>query len=214
MSYSYQTFSVGQVLTAAQVQSLMDSIRDHLHGSDSVAALTGAMGASVVHIQSQTASGSASLNFTTGLSGYGAYLVIFDHVVPATNAANLQLQVSEDAGANWKNTGYHYAFWSVDMASGSGTASNSSQTQANIAGGVSNSAAYGVNGFLLFPGMSTAARHEWFEGVTFLSGSNITSYFGGGAWDGSSVAINGIKFFESTGNISSGTIRIFGIRNA
>src|SRR3990167_6051231 len=35
-AYSYQTFSVGQVLTAAQVQSLMDSIRDHIHGSASV----------------------------------------------------------------------------------------------------------------------------------------------------------------------------------
>ena len=35
-AYDYQTFSVGQVLTAAQVQSLMDSVRDHVHGSDSV----------------------------------------------------------------------------------------------------------------------------------------------------------------------------------
>lgn len=39
MAYAYQTFSVGQVLTAAQVQSLMDSIRDHLHGVSSVSDL-------------------------------------------------------------------------------------------------------------------------------------------------------------------------------
>jgi microcystin-dependent protein len=36
MAYSYQTFSVGQVLTAAQVQQIEDNIRDHEHGQDGV----------------------------------------------------------------------------------------------------------------------------------------------------------------------------------
>lgn len=32
MSYSYQTFSVGQVLTAAQMTQVEDNVRDHGHG--------------------------------------------------------------------------------------------------------------------------------------------------------------------------------------
>lgn len=36
MSYVYQTFSVGQVLTAAQVQQIQDDARDHVHGQAGV----------------------------------------------------------------------------------------------------------------------------------------------------------------------------------
>lgn len=36
MTYSFQTFSVGQVLTAAQVNQIEVNIRDHAHGSGSV----------------------------------------------------------------------------------------------------------------------------------------------------------------------------------
>ena len=35
MSYAFQTFSALQVLTAAQMTSLMESVRDHRHGTDS-----------------------------------------------------------------------------------------------------------------------------------------------------------------------------------
>lgn len=38
MAYTYQTFTVGQVLTAAQMQQIEDSIRDHVHGQSSVSA--------------------------------------------------------------------------------------------------------------------------------------------------------------------------------
>lgn len=41
MAYTYQTFTSSQVLTAAQVQALQDSIRDHIHGVSDVSALAG-----------------------------------------------------------------------------------------------------------------------------------------------------------------------------
>lgn len=41
MAYVYQTFSVGQVLTAAQMQQVEDNIRDHVHGEDGVSSPTG-----------------------------------------------------------------------------------------------------------------------------------------------------------------------------
>lgn len=39
MAYSFQTFSVGQVLTASQMNQVEVNIRDHLHGTSSVLAL-------------------------------------------------------------------------------------------------------------------------------------------------------------------------------
>ena len=44
MAYSFQTFSVGQVLTASQMNAVEVNIRDHVHGSDGVVAapVTGA----------------------------------------------------------------------------------------------------------------------------------------------------------------------------
>ena len=48
MSYTYQTFSVGQVLTAAQQQSLIDSVRDHVHGSSSVSEILSTVTAGMI----------------------------------------------------------------------------------------------------------------------------------------------------------------------
>lgn len=49
MSYSYQNFSFGQVLTSAQMQQVEDNIRDHVHGQDGVsdAILAGSISAYV-----------------------------------------------------------------------------------------------------------------------------------------------------------------------
>lgn len=41
MSYLYQTYSVGEVLTAAKMQQVEDNIRDHVHGIDGVSSPTG-----------------------------------------------------------------------------------------------------------------------------------------------------------------------------
>lgn len=42
MAYSFQTFSVGQVLTAAQVNQLEVNIRDHVHGTAGVSVISAA----------------------------------------------------------------------------------------------------------------------------------------------------------------------------
>lgn len=38
MTYAYQTFSSGQVLTGGQAQQIEDNVRDHVHGKDGVGA--------------------------------------------------------------------------------------------------------------------------------------------------------------------------------
>lgn len=43
MAYSFQTFAVGQVLTAAQISQTEVNIRDHVHGQDGVSAVHGSM---------------------------------------------------------------------------------------------------------------------------------------------------------------------------
>src|SRR3989304_8168774 len=40
MAYALQTFSAGQILTAAQMNAVEVNIRDHIHGADSVAELS------------------------------------------------------------------------------------------------------------------------------------------------------------------------------
>lgn len=64
MSYVYQTFTAFQVLTAAQVQSLMDGVRDHVHGTDSVSS-TGHSFAGLTSTSTLVLSGTAA-NIQTG----------------------------------------------------------------------------------------------------------------------------------------------------
>ena len=66
MAYSYQTYSVGQVLTATELQQTEDNIKYHIHGDGTV---TGSM-------QSISFTGSLHLNgFQIGYGG-GRYCII------------------------------------------------------------------------------------------------------------------------------------------
>lgn len=102
MSYAYQTFTVFQVLTAAQVQSIMDSVRDHQHGTSSVSstgqafsspAMTGTMTVAAATFSSTLTMSGTAANIALGSNyiskdGTDAGLV-FD----SSNNANFSAQV-------------------------------------------------------------------------------------------------------------------------
>jgi hypothetical protein len=116
-AYSYQTFSVGQVLTAAQVQQIEDNVRDHVHGVSSVAPQPGA---NLVLIDSQSASSSAQIDFTLS-SSYDDYVLVMRGVVPATNGTTFRLQV-DTAGGGVQSGASDYDWIYEARSTGGGTA--------------------------------------------------------------------------------------------
>ena len=71
-------------------------------------------GSSLALIQSQSASASAQVDFTSGItSAYSEYVLKMIDVVPATNGTNLNFRVSEDGGATFKAGASDYAYTCV-----------------------------------------------------------------------------------------------------
>jgi hypothetical protein len=72
---------------------------------DNVTALPSSFGDGITLISSQTASASASISFTSGLtSTYKAYKFEFINMHPATNNVLFQFNLSTDGGSNYNVT--------------------------------------------------------------------------------------------------------------
>lgn len=172
----------------------------------------------IVYLSTATASASATLDFTSGISGaYGAYLFTLVNFVPATDGTNLRILVSEDAGANWKTaiTDYNGAIWAVNSTPASGAANPSFFSDAlTIAQGLSSTAANPLNGtvFLFQPASATTKKMFQYDLTYFSSSALYTRIAGVGAYFGTTNAINGIRFLMSAGNLTTGTVQMFGIR--
>jgi hypothetical protein len=65
-------------------------------------------GGSLVFLQSQTASNSSSINFTSIISAtYTTYLLVVSNCIPAVNLDEIDIQVSTNNGSTYLSTGYN-----------------------------------------------------------------------------------------------------------
>lgn len=177
----------------------------------------GADGASLVLIQRQSASNSATIDFTTGIdSAYDCYVVKVDDLIPATDATELRLRVSEDGGSTFKAGGTDYAHTrnvNTDAGTGSGAGSTGDGAIV-IAAFVSNSKALSCS--VEFGAPSGTSRHKMFRWHADYetSGNTITVATGAGVFKLDTNAINGIRFLMSSGNITNGIFSLYGLRKS
>jgi hypothetical protein len=90
---------------------------------DNVTALPSSFGDGITLISSQTASASATISFTSGLtSTYKAYKFVFVNIHPATDATYFTFQGSTDGGSNYNTTITSTDFRAYHAEDGSATA--------------------------------------------------------------------------------------------
>lgn len=160
-------------------------------------------------IQSQTASNSADLTFTTGwTSSYRMYQVVLSQIVPATNSVSFQAQYSSDGGATWQATSYLSgsninAYNSTARTNLTSTTSVllSSNNLSNVGGTTP-----GLSGIFYLFNMADTSRQQFIGSAISGSGSNILA----SSHNQTLVNSNALKFFCSSGNITSGNITIYG----
>lgn len=185
-------------------------------GSNSVTwqALSGSGGGDLTLISTATASSSASLDFTSGIdSTYDSYLFVFDSIIPVTDNTTFTAQTSTDGGSNYDSTAndYYRAAFRIDSSGTTitGVASETDTGIVMIASG--NAAGESLNGYLYMFGSQNTSTHThfWFGGISTTSTGSIRMD-NRGIKRTSTTAINAITFYMSSGNISSGTIRLYG----
>jgi hypothetical protein len=141
-------------------------------------------------------------------STYSFYVLEFSNVLPASN--NVQCQITVKSGGAFKVTNYH------SNGVGNGTSSGDISTYipcSDGSSGVGNSGnGAGVTGKVTFS--NPTGTFPTFYGLVSYLNNNTTSRSAttGGVWwnGGTGGAINGVSIAFGAGNISSGSINLYG----
>ena len=163
----------------------------------------------------QTASDSATIDFT-GLSvTYQAYKVIFSNVVPAVDDRAILLEMDTDNGASFdQGSNYNHM---VTGRSTAGSTTNVNGTGSSyiqlMSGGADNGASSGgINGELTILNPALAAVPVFITcqcSYPENDGTNFTMDVGGGSYIAASV--DAIRFRFGSGNITSGEFQLLGL---
>jgi hypothetical protein len=174
----------------------------------------GGGGGGLVLLEQHTASSSAHLDFTTAItSTYDSYEIELVNVLPASGSNNLYLEFSTDGGVTFDTSAiYDFAF-NYSLAGGpNGGGGPVNQTAFDVAGGALGNVNFGANGVIYLRGPLSATLqksitwnmtyyHDAFNAVFNFTSSGVYK---------NTAAVNALRFVMGTGNIASGTIRMYG----
>ncbi len=166
-------------------------------------------------ISTQTASNSASLSFTSGItSNFTMYLVKVRKLVPATTNTSLLLTFSVDGGANYLSANYLWGNLTYTTGTRRTYNRSASDSSINLTSTISSTSTRDLNADIVLYDLSssTYCAKCTCSSVCYNNGSNCQGVVGGGMNSGT-TAVNAIKFAMSSGNITSGTITLYGINN-
>ena len=172
-------------------------------------------------ISSQTASDSASISFTSGLtSTYKAYKFVFSSIHPRTDDVYFQFNLSTDGGSNYNVTKTTTYFTAYQNEAGNSTSLTyetphdlaQSTAFAPISSNVGNGADEIVAGSLILfnPASTTYVKHFIINNSNYNSYDYNNNNFVAG-YGNTTSACNAIQFKMSSGNFD-GTIALYGIK--
>ena len=187
---------------------------------------SGVSGGSLVLISTVTASDSGTISFTSGIdSTYKEYIFKFINMHPSSNAGSntFQFNMSADSGSNYNVTktsthfralhneddsaasiGYETAH---DLAQGTGF----QDISINVGGDDDEC----VSGTLhLFEPSSTTFIKHFITNTNFSQLNDLTMNFFTAGYGNTTSAINAVQFSQGSGNIDSGKIKLFGIKDS
>jgi len=175
---------------------------------------------SMTLLQTQTASSSSTIDFTSNIdSTYDSYVFKFINCHPATDNAEFQVNF-RDGGSSFdatKTTTYFRSFHnegdtdtgvsyntSHDLAQGTG--------HATLGEDIGNGNDEGLSGILTLynPSSTTFVKHFISRLQTYNGSDYSVDCFVGG-YANVTTAVDGVQFKFSSGNIDSGDIKLYGI---
>lgn len=153
-------------------------------------------------IKSLTASASASLEFKT-LPVYSVYAVVFNNVLAATNAQDFEMLASSNNGSTYANSGYTSGI--NFNAYNSTTINNATATTYGLMAR-SQSNGIGLYGTVYL----TPGNGGWWGQMSFFNTTLATTTLGF-VTGGAGIVFNALKFQFASGNITSGSITLYGL---
>lgn len=169
-------------------------------------------------IEEQTASSDATLDFETGIGAdFDAYLFKFIDVRPVTDNVQFRTRFSTDGGSSYITTNYDYKTSNIGVTSGYADATGQSFIRlsgGNAVGNTSYETLYGEMNFYRNPDLSRVFCHgttNYSDGSGNFRAVTFAGRLGNAIFTG---VVDAIQFFFDTGNIASGTIQLYGLKNS
>ena len=202
------------------------------YNNNSISAITTAgqlSSGSMVLIKEQTASTSSSVDFVHGSSGvvldgtYPIYKIEFINIHPDTHDVLFQFNLSADSGSNYnvtKTTTLYYAQHSEDGGTADLTyyankdvAQSTGVATFSLHPGAENDESCSGEFFIFSPSSTTFVKHFMSTMNTYYHNDRSIQTFMGG-YANTTSAVNGIRFLMESGNIQSGTFKLYGIKDS
>ncbi len=185
------------------------------------------LGSKVLIKTTTVSSATANVTFVHGTSGvvldstYPIYQFVFINCLPSSDGVKLNYNFSTDTGSNYnvtKTSTNFYAGHTEADATGFGFDSGLAQSTNDAfgtVGAIGSAADEGCSGemFLFNPSSTTFVKH--FLGQVTIYGSNPQSqitYTGG--YCNTTSAVDGVRIKFESGNIASGVIKLYGIKDS
>lgn len=209
------TFAVGDYVITADAKVIVCTVA----GSPGtwVQAGGGGGGGGLVLLEQHTAAASATLDFTTFISAtYDEYLVEALSISPATAAANLLWRIGTGGGPTW-DAGANYGFsgwrWSPVGSASAGASGGLTSVGLDGSGGLKNDASLPLSGSWKLTNLQSTTALKYIIGQCgFIDNAGVAvSAALSGFYNSIAAPATGVRFLMSAGNITSGTIRIYGI---
>jgi hypothetical protein len=178
----------------------------------------GDAGGGFVHIKTITASNVSSVDFVNGSSGvvlddtYDVYRIFFYNMIPVSDGQNLDGRLSI-GGTFQTGASYSYSNKIIDSAANTHGNSTNGETYMKVGGrATGNQSGENSNGIVTIfnPGQSSVRTNIMWQISQDGGNGNQDSSYGGGQYETNS-AIDGIRFFVQSGNISSGVFSLYGL---
>jgi hypothetical protein len=177
---------------------------------------------SLTLLSTATASGSASISFTSGIdSTYDVYKFEFINIHPQNDGVNVNFNMSTDGGNNYNvtktttffNTSHDEADTSASLAYNvSGDLAQSTSDQNFVRGlGNGNDESQSAELYLFNPSSTTYVKHFIGRSSNYMLDNSEHDVFIAG-YANTTSAVNAIIFRMSSGNIDAGTIKMYGIK--
>jgi len=195
--------------------------------NNSLSAITsipaGISGGSMNLISTQTASSSATISFTSGIdSTYKEYIFKFINIHPATDGVAFQFNLSADSGSNYNVTKTTTNFGAFQNESGSQTnlgydsdrdLAQSTSFQTFFSNGIlGNGNDESTSGqLILFNPSSTTFVKHFMSVVNYYNYGDYTVNSFVAGYGNTTSAIDAVQFKMNSGNIDSGTIKLYGV---
>jgi hypothetical protein len=178
-------------------------------------------GGAMTLLETQTASSSSTIQFTSGIdSTYDEYVFKFINIHPATNDVQFQVNFRDGSTAYdaTKTSTFFYAYHNegdsataLSYDTGSDLAQSTGVQTIVLGQGNGNDESASGEMYLFNPSSTTFVKH-FMTRISFYQHNNYAfdNYTAG--YCNVTAAIDGVQFSMSSGNIDSGTIKLYGIK--